>query len=127
MLTFAAPFAACRAESEAAAPDPVEPARRTVGRYCHKIMIDHKGPKAQIRLNSGTKPVRFSSVRDGFAFPVPSGAEAGAKAFIARHGGRIVKFACLPKTCLPGEEAPKSGGHDHGTMAHGFKSQGGQK
>jgi len=47
MLIFAAPFAACGAENEVAPPDPVEPARETVGCYCHMIMIDHEGPKSQ--------------------------------------------------------------------------------
>ena len=42
--------------------------RAAVGHYCHMIVIDHPGPKAQIHLRSTNEPMWFSSVRDAIAF-----------------------------------------------------------
>ena len=49
-------------------PAPVEPTREAQGHYCGMILLDHRGPKAQIHLTGQAEPVWFSSVRDGIAF-----------------------------------------------------------
>ena len=51
-----------------AKPAPVEPTRDASGHYCGMILLDHKGPKAQVHLPDEAEPVWFSSVRDAIAF-----------------------------------------------------------
>ena len=51
-----------------ARPAPVEPTRDASGHYCGMILLDHKGPKAQVHLPDEAEPVWFSSVRDAIAF-----------------------------------------------------------
>ncbi|MDE0052435.1 MAG: nitrous oxide reductase accessory protein NosL [Rhodospirillales bacterium] len=51
-----------------ARPAPVEPTRDASGHYCGMILLDHKGPKAQVHLPGEAEPVWFSSVRDAIAF-----------------------------------------------------------
>ena len=61
--------AGCDGEEEVAArPPPVEPTRDASGHYCGMILVDHKGPKAQIHLPDEAEPVWFSSVRDAIAY-----------------------------------------------------------
>ena len=60
-------LAACD-EEEAAPPPPQELSGSEISHYDQMIVVDHRGPKAQILLESREKPVWFSSVRDAFAF-----------------------------------------------------------
>ena len=61
--------AGCDGEDDVAAkPPPVEPTREASGHYCGMILVDHRGPKAQIHLPDEAEPVWFSSVRDAIAF-----------------------------------------------------------
>lgn len=59
-------------QKTAAKPQPVVPDREAVTYFGHMILVDHKGPKAQIILESavkdGTGPLWFPSVRDAVAF-----------------------------------------------------------
>lgn len=64
---------ACGDEQKTAAtPAPVVPDREAITYFGHMILVDHKGPKAQIILESavkaGTGPLWFPSVRDAVAF-----------------------------------------------------------
>ena len=62
-------LASCGDDDEVVAkPPPVEPTREASGHYCGMILVDHKGPKAQIHLPDEAEPVWFSSVRDAIAF-----------------------------------------------------------
>ena len=61
--------AGCGDDDEIVAkPAPVEPTRDASGHYCGMILLDHKGPKAQVHLPDEEEPVWFSSVRDAIAF-----------------------------------------------------------
>lgn len=59
-------------QKTAVKPAPVVPDREAVTYFGHMILVDHKGPKAQIILESavkaGTDPLWFPSVRDAVAF-----------------------------------------------------------
>ena len=62
-------LAGCGDDDETVAkPAPVEPTREASGHYCGMILLDHKGPKAQVHLPDEPEPVWFSSVRDAIAF-----------------------------------------------------------
>ena len=62
-------IAGCGDDDEIVArPAPVEPTRDASGHYCGMILLDHKGPKAQVHLPDEAEPVWFSSVRDAIAF-----------------------------------------------------------
>ena len=61
--------AGCSREPQvSAAPPPMEVQDDSIGRYCGMLLVDHEGPKGQIRLASQPRPVWFSSVRDTIAF-----------------------------------------------------------
>ena len=60
--------AGCDDDEIVAKPAPVEPTREASGHYCGMILVDHKGPKAQIHLPDEAEPVWFSSVRDAIAY-----------------------------------------------------------
>ena len=61
--------AGCGDDDEIVAkPVPVEPTREASGHYCGMILLDHRGPKAQVHLPDEEEPVWFSSVRDAIAF-----------------------------------------------------------
>ena len=62
-------LAGCGDDDEVVAkPAAVEPTRDASGHYCGMILLDHKGPKAQVHLPDEAEPVWFSSVRDAIAF-----------------------------------------------------------
>ena len=62
-------LAGCGDDDEIVAkPAPLEPTREASGHYCGMILLDHKGPKAQVHLPNEGEPVWFSSVRDAIAF-----------------------------------------------------------
>lgn len=55
-------------QAEAPPPPPREPTREALGYFCGMIVVDHKGPKAQVHLRGRDEPVWFSSVRDAIAY-----------------------------------------------------------
>jgi copper chaperone NosL len=59
---------ACSKEENGEVPPPVATAPDATGHYCGMLLAEHAGPKGQILLASGDKPVWFTSVRDTFAF-----------------------------------------------------------
>lgn len=61
-------LAACNDEEAAPPPPPQELSGSEISHYDQMIVVDHKGPKAQILLDSREEPVWFSSVRDAFSF-----------------------------------------------------------
>jgi copper chaperone NosL len=63
-----APLIACGEPEVADAPAPEALTRDATGYYCHMIVVDHQGPKAQIRLESQEEPLWFTQVRDALAF-----------------------------------------------------------
>jgi copper chaperone NosL len=68
-LLFAAllALAAC---SEEAQPPPkaVTMTEEAVGHYCQMLVLEHKGPKAQVHIAGQDHPLWFSQVRDAIAF-----------------------------------------------------------
>jgi copper chaperone NosL len=63
-----APLIACGDPEVAQPPAPEPLTRDATGYYCHMIVVDHQGPKAQIRLESQEEPLWFTQVRDAMAF-----------------------------------------------------------
>jgi copper chaperone NosL len=58
----------CTEEEVAELPPPAVLTHEAIGYYCNMTVMDHHGPKGQIRLKSRNKPIWFSSVRDTVAF-----------------------------------------------------------
>lgn len=136
----------CSKDDTASMPPPNNVTADATGYYCGMLLAEHGGPKGQILLAGGGKPIWFTSVRDTFVFldlpeepkdvaavyvsdmgkapdwdhpgeanwiaaenavyvtgsdrqggmggaeAVPFGEEIAARAYIAEHGGQIVKF-----------------------------------
>lgn len=61
-------LSACQHEDTAKAPPPVVPDREAMTWYGRMILVEHRGPKAQIFLRSRPSPLWFSQVRDAIAF-----------------------------------------------------------
>ena len=61
-------LSACGEQEVAEAPSPEALTRDAMGYYCHMIVVDHHGPKAQIHLESQDDPIWFTQVRDALAF-----------------------------------------------------------
>lgn len=59
---------ACDDRVATSKPEPAKMTRDAIGYYCHMIIADHPGPKAQIFVRGTVEPVWFSSVRDAVAF-----------------------------------------------------------
>lgn len=59
---------ACSEEKDAEIPSAVAMTPDATGHYCGMLLAEHAGPKGQILLASGDKPVWFTSVRDTFTF-----------------------------------------------------------
>lgn len=58
----------CSKEDAANVPPPLAMPADATGYYCGMLLAEHAGPKGQILLQSGDRPVWFSSVRDTFTF-----------------------------------------------------------
>ena len=67
-ITLAAGLSACGDEERAELPPPAPLTQEAIGYYCNMTVSEHHGPKGQIRLKSGDRPIWFSSVRDTIAF-----------------------------------------------------------
>jgi len=96
--------AACGREEAAEPPAPVQPDRDALTHYGRMILVDHRGPKAQIHLTSAAEPLWFSQVRDAIAFTLspeePSDITAVFVTDMAQAGGWS-----QPDTWIPAEEA----------------------
>lgn len=58
----------CQPESSGEPPPAVAPTREAITYYGRMILVDHRGPKAQIHLAAADEPLWFSQVRDAVAF-----------------------------------------------------------
>ena len=67
LLLLGVALAGC-GEAEQAKPAPRSWDEDAVGYYCNMVVVEHKGPKAQIFLSGREDPLWFTSVRDGIAF-----------------------------------------------------------
>ncbi len=157
-------LAACGGPGGEEAPPPAPLTRAATGYYCGMIVVDHKGPKAQIHLRGRREPLFFSSVRDAIAFTrlpdephdivafyvhdmarakswehpgdaawtdaktayyvigsdrrggmgapeaIPFSDEDAAAAFVAGHGGRIVRLDGIPRDYVLGSGEDRQGG-----------------
>ncbi len=61
-------LAGCEEEQVAVLPPPEPIDREATGYYCSMTVVDHKGPKGQIILQSKSEPLWFTAVRDTIAF-----------------------------------------------------------
>lgn len=59
---------ACAPDADQPPPEPVTPDREAMTYFGRMILVDHRGPKAQIHLRSTEEPLWFSQVRDAVAF-----------------------------------------------------------
>jgi copper chaperone NosL len=59
---------ACSKEEAAVMPPAVAMPADATGHYCGMLLAEHTGPKGQIQLQSGDRPLWFTSVRDTFTF-----------------------------------------------------------
>ncbi len=67
VLVLGAGLAGC-GEAEQPKPPPRSWDRDALGYYCNMVVVEHRGPKAQIFLSGREDPLWFTSVRDGIAF-----------------------------------------------------------
>lgn len=100
-------LAGCDAgETQAEPPAPHELTSEAVGYYDRMIVVNHKGPKAQILLESRDDPIWFSSVRDGFAFAMLPEEPRDIAAFYVTDMSRAESWATPgPGTWVEAEDA----------------------
>ena len=96
---------ACQSEhADQPPPEAVTPDREAMTYYGRMILVDHRGPKAQIHLESRDAPLWFSQVRDAVAFTLspeePNDIAAIHVTDMARADGWD-----QPQTWMPAEEA----------------------
>jgi copper chaperone NosL len=58
----------CSDEESTVTPSPLAMPADATGHYCGMLLAEHTGPKGQVLLQSGDRPVWFTSVRDTFTF-----------------------------------------------------------
>ena len=98
-------LASCGEDEVVAQPTAAELTREEVGHYCGMIVVDHKGPKAQIHLTGDDGVVWFSSVRDAIAFMLlPEEPKNIAAAFV-NDMGRAQWDAPEPGTWIDADDA----------------------
>jgi len=68
ILSVLALLGACQNNVATQKPEPALLSENDIGFYDQMIVMDHEGPRAQIHLAGSTKPLWFSSVRDGLAY-----------------------------------------------------------
>ncbi len=62
-------LAACKEDSaNLMLPDPQVLTEDAAGHYCQMIILEHRGPKAQVHLTGYPAPLWFSQVRDGLVY-----------------------------------------------------------
>ncbi len=92
-------------EEQLAKPSHQEPTREATGYYCQMIVVDHKGPKAQIFVKGAAEPLWFSSVRDGIAFTLLPDEPKAIAAFYVNDMGRATWDSPEPGTWIAAEGA----------------------
>lgn len=75
-------------EDKVEIPNPMELTRNSNGFYCHMIIIDHPGPKAQVFEKDRKDPLWFSSVRDAVAYMQLPGEAQNVSAFYVHDMGK---------------------------------------
>lgn len=88
ILLFLMALAACGSEPAPPSPPPAPLTREALGYFCGMIVLDHAGPKAQIRLRSRPEPLFFTSVRDAVAFTLLPGEPRDIIGFHVHDMGR---------------------------------------
>lgn len=73
-------------------PKPMELTRNSNGFYCHMIIVDHPGPKAQVFEKDRTDPLWFSSVRDAVAYLQLPGEAQNVTAFYVHDMGKATTW-----------------------------------
>jgi len=68
LLAVVALLAGCRDDSSASMPAPAPITEDTVAYFCHMLLVNMPGPKAQIILEGVDQPLFFAQVRDGVAY-----------------------------------------------------------
>lgn len=82
---FVTVFVGCN--EQVTMPKPAKLTRDAIGHYCNMIVVDHPGPKAQIREKDRSKPLWFSSVRDGLAYlALPGEAQSPVAVYVHDMG-----------------------------------------
>lgn len=73
-------------------PKPMELTRNSDGFYCHMIIVDHPGPKAQVFEKDRKAPLWFSSVRDAVAYMLLPGEAQNVSAFYVHDMGKATSW-----------------------------------
>lgn len=68
LLLTALVLASCGPKNAGPPPPPFALTAEATGHYCGMSLLEHKGPKGQIILASGSEPIWFSSARDALSF-----------------------------------------------------------
>ncbi len=69
-------------------PPPVPIDDEATGHYCGMLLVEHPGPKAQIRIEGRRRPLWFASIADGFAYLRGGEREGRILAFYVQDMGR---------------------------------------
>ncbi len=75
-------------QEEAGIPAPEKLTRDATGFYCHMIVEDHPGPKAQLFEKGRAHAIWFTSVRDAFAYNILPGEGQGVQVIYVQDMGR---------------------------------------
>ena len=81
-------LAGCRDDTSASMPPPKPVTDETVAYFCHMLLVNMPGPKAQIILEGVDEPLFFAQVRDGVAYMKQPERTAPILAFYVNDMGR---------------------------------------
>lgn len=79
-------------QEEVKAPEPALLTREALGHYCHMIVPDHPGPKAQLFEKGLPQPLWFTSVRDALAYNILPGEAQHVLAIYVHDMGRATSW-----------------------------------
>lgn len=68
LVIFSLLLGGCNKPPEEAPPPPAPLTRDDTGYFCGMIVEDHAGPKSQVFLEGQSRPLWFTTARDGIAF-----------------------------------------------------------
>jgi copper chaperone NosL len=88
LVMLAAPLLAACKEDTAPRPPPVELTRDDNGYFCHMIIIDHPGPKAQIHIGGRERPLFFPAVVDAVGYLMLPGESKAIRAIYVNDMGK---------------------------------------
>ncbi|WP_440997427.1 nitrous oxide reductase accessory protein NosL [Arhodomonas sp. SL1] len=94
----------CQPEESGRPPAAVEPTREAITYYGRMILVDHRGPKAQIHLGGADEPLWFSQVRDAVAFTLSPEESSDIAAIYVTDMARADGWA-QPQQWIAAEEA----------------------